>query len=96
MRSDPGNAVPPGFSAPGVYVGGNKLRFDRDPAFADAVLETHRAAVPDAGADLLDLARAADLYALVDLAGRRGDNPVADRADALLREIARTGDLHAT
>jgi aminoglycoside phosphotransferase (APT) family kinase protein len=75
---------------------GNALRFDRDPAFADAVLETHRAAVPDAGTDLLDLARAADLYALVDLAGRRGDNPVADRADGLLREIARAGDLHAT
>jgi hypothetical protein len=33
--------------------------------------------------------------ALTELAGRRGQNPVADRADALLRAIATSGDLHA-
>jgi hypothetical protein len=44
---------------------------------------------------LLDLARAADLFALAELAGRRGQNPVADRADALLRAVAASGDLHA-
>jgi hypothetical protein len=44
---------------------------------------------------LLDLARAADLFALAELAGRRGENPVADQADTLLRAIAASGDLHA-
>ncbi len=44
---------------------------------------------------VLDGARAADLWALVDLAARSGENPVATRADRLLRAIARTGDLHA-
>ena len=77
---------------------GNLLRFARDPAFADAVLSAYRSRVPDAPADpahLLDLARAADLWALVDLASRCGANPVADRAHRLLLGIARTGDLHA-
>ena len=44
---------------------------------------------------LLDLARAADLYALVDLAAKRELHPVAGRAHDLLAAIARTGDLHA-
>ena len=74
---------------------GNLLRFERDPVLATAVVEGFRSRVPDAGSDVLDLARAADLYALVDLAARRGDNPVADRAHAHLAAIARTGDLHA-
>ena len=74
---------------------GNLLRFERDAVLADAVVRRFRARVPDAGPDVLDLARAADLYALVDLAGRRGDNPVADQAHAQLEAIARTGDLHA-
>ena len=46
-------------------------------------------------AEALDLARAADLWALVDLAARAGENPVADRAAARLRAIAATGDVHA-
>ncbi len=74
---------------------GNLLRFERAPAYVDAVLaaygERHRTD-PEAA---LDLARAADLWALVDLAARAGDNPVADRADRLLRAVAVTGDLHA-
>jgi aminoglycoside phosphotransferase (APT) family kinase protein len=74
---------------------GNLLRFERDPGFAGAVLSSYADLVPDAGADLLDQARAADLFALVDLAARRGRNPVADRAHELLLAIARTGDLHA-
>jgi len=79
---------------------GNLLRFDRDPAFADAVLAGYLAStggldgLTDPGL-LLDAARAADLYALVDLAARRGGNPVADRADALLRVIAASGSLHS-
>ncbi len=74
---------------------GNLLRFDRRPDFADAVLSTYSENVVDAPGDLLDRARAADLFALVDLAARRGENPVADRAHDLLLEMARTGDLHA-
>ncbi|MFL6061386.1 MAG: phosphotransferase family protein [Marmoricola sp.] len=74
---------------------GNLLRFERDRRFADAVVGTYRERVVDAPDDLLDLARAADLYALVDLAARRGENPVTEQAHALLGAIARTGDLHA-
>jgi aminoglycoside phosphotransferase (APT) family kinase protein len=74
---------------------GNLLRFDREPAFADAVLEVYRDRVPDASGDLLERARAADLWALIELASRRGENPVTERADAHLRAIARTGDIHA-
>lgn len=74
---------------------GNALRFDRAPAWVEAVLsayaERHR--TPSAAA--LDLARAADLWALVDLAARPGSSPVADRAGALLRAIATARDVHA-
>ncbi len=74
---------------------GNLLRFDRDPAFVDAVLTVHRDTVPDAGDDLLTRARAADLRALVELAARRGENPVTEQAHVLLTAIAVSGDLHA-
>jgi len=75
---------------------GNLLRFDRHPAYVEAVLETYTARHGGTPAEALDLARAADLWALVDLAARRGQNPVADRAHDLLRAISRTGDVHAT
>lgn len=74
---------------------GNLLRFERHPAYAGAVLSSWtdlRGGTPD---ELLAGARAADLWALVDLAGRAGTNPVADRADVLLHAIAESGDLHA-
>lgn len=74
---------------------GNLLRFDRRPDFADAVTATYSELVVDAPADLLDRARAADLFALVELASRRGENPVTVRAHDLLLAIARAGDLHA-
>ena len=45
--------------------------------------------------EVLELARAADLPALLELAGRRGENPVADRAHDQLRAVARTADLAA-
>jgi aminoglycoside phosphotransferase (APT) family kinase protein len=73
---------------------GNLLRFDRAPSYADAVLAAwceRRGGTP---AQALDLARAADIWALVDLASRAGQNPVADRAAVLLGAIARSGDLH--
>jgi aminoglycoside phosphotransferase (APT) family kinase protein len=74
---------------------GNLLRFERDPAFTAAVLAAYaerRGTSPEAG---LALARAADLWALVDLAARRSANPVAARADGLLRAIARERDPSA-
>jgi aminoglycoside phosphotransferase (APT) family kinase protein len=74
---------------------GNLLRFERDPLFEAAVLEAYcerRGTEPEA---TLDLARAADLWALVELGTRAGGNPVADAAHDLLRAIARTRDPHA-
>lgn len=71
---------------------GNLLRFDRDPAFADAVLAAYTGRRGGDPASALALGRAADLWALVDLAGRAGQNPVADRAHVRLTAIARTGD----
>ena len=71
---------------------GNLLRFDRSPAFVEAVLDaygTRRGVSPERA---LALGRAADLYALVELAARRAANPVAERADRLLRVIARERD----
>ena len=74
---------------------GNLLRFDRDEPFSAAVLAAYdaRRGVPPEQA--LALARAADLWALVDLSARRAANPVAARADRLLRAIARERDASA-
>jgi aminoglycoside phosphotransferase (APT) family kinase protein len=74
---------------------GNLLRFDRRPAYADAVLAAFCERRGTDPGETLELARAADLWALVDLAARRGQNPVADRAHEHLLAIARTGNLHA-
>jgi aminoglycoside phosphotransferase (APT) family kinase protein len=74
---------------------GNLLRFERDPVFVESVLSSytaHSVSVPDRP---LDLARAADLWAVVDLAARRDSNEVARRAHELLRAIAGSGDLGA-
>jgi len=71
---------------------GNLLRFDREPAFVEAVLTTYAAGRGTPPQEALALARAADLWALVDLAARRAANPVAARADRLLRAIARERD----
>jgi Ser/Thr protein kinase RdoA (MazF antagonist) len=73
---------------------GNLLRFDRRPAYVDAVLGAWCDRRGGSPAEALDLARAADLWALVDLAARAGDNPVADRAAILLGAIAASGDPH--
>ncbi len=74
---------------------GNVLRFDRHPAYVEAVLGAYERLRGIAAEDALALARAADLWALMDLAGRSGRNPVADRAELLLRAIAVSGDLWA-
>jgi aminoglycoside phosphotransferase (APT) family kinase protein len=67
---------------------GNLLRFERDEVFTDAVLAAYIGRRGGSAGDALALARAADLWALVDLAARRGENPVAERADRLLRRVA--------
>ncbi|WP_416958235.1 phosphotransferase family protein [Nocardioides sp. T5] len=74
---------------------GNLLRFDREPAYVDGVLNAWASRHGGAADALLDGARAADLWALVDLAARAGENPVADRSTVLLRAIAEAGDVHA-
>ncbi len=86
---------------------GNLLRFDREPVLAEAVLAAYRAFMPTVPDDVLDRARAADLFALVELAARPEDvsedgpddgpddhGPVV-RSRELLAAVARTGDLHA-
>jgi aminoglycoside phosphotransferase (APT) family kinase protein len=74
---------------------GNLLRFDRAPAYVEGVLAAWGDRRGDRPAEALDLARAADLWALVDLAARQGRNPVADRAYRHLLAVAGTGDPHA-
>ena len=71
---------------------GNLLRFERDPVLTEAVRDAYRDFLPAVPDDVLDRARAADLFALVDLAARNGQNPVADAAYDRLLGIARSGD----
>jgi aminoglycoside phosphotransferase (APT) family kinase protein len=71
---------------------GNLLRFDRDPDLTAAVLDAYCARRGGEPGAALELARAADLFALVELTGRRASNPVAARADRLLRAVARARD----
>ncbi|MBO0842591.1 MAG: phosphotransferase [Nocardioides sp.] len=74
---------------------GNLLRFDRQKAYADAVLRGFCALRGGSEAQALGLARSADLVALIELASRRNANPVAARAYEHLTAIARSGDIHA-
>ncbi len=67
---------------------GNLLRVPGSPALADAVVVAYREFMPHALAlppgDLLDRARAADLYAVVELAAREEETEVVVRARELL------------
>jgi aminoglycoside phosphotransferase (APT) family kinase protein len=74
---------------------GNLLRFERHPVLVEAVLAAYTELMPTVPDNLLDLARAADLFALVDLAARQDANDVVLRAREHLWAIARSGDLHA-
>ena len=74
---------------------GNLLRFDRHPDYVDGVLAAWTSLRGGERDAALEGARAADLWALVDLAAREGENPVADRSATLLRAVAASGDLHA-
>ncbi|QCW50477.1 phosphotransferase [Nocardioides dongxiaopingii] len=72
---------------------GSVLRLDRGPAYVEVALsafEDRHGVPPD---EALALARAADLWALTDLAGRRRQDPAAQRAHDLLRGIAASRDL---
>ncbi len=75
---------------------GNLLRFDREPAYVEGVLSAYCALRGTSPERSLDLARAADLYALTELASRAGDNPVADRAATRVDAIVAAQDWHAT
>ena len=74
---------------------GNLLRFDREPAYVDGVLGAYAELRGTPRERALELARAADLYALAELASRAGQNPVATRAAAHLDAITVAQDVHA-
>lgn len=74
---------------------GNLIRFDRRPAFVDGVVAGYAERHGGDPGRILALAHAADLHALVELAGRRGTYPVAGAAHDRVVEIARTGDIAA-
>jgi aminoglycoside phosphotransferase (APT) family kinase protein len=72
---------------------GNLLRFCDDPVLGEAVLHVVRSSGPALGDRLVERARAADLWALIDLASRPAANPVAAAAHTLITRIADTADL---
>ena len=74
---------------------GNLLRFDRAPAYVEGVLAGFTGLRAGSAQEALELARAADLVALFDLAARRDANPVAAQAHDHLLAIARARDWHA-
>ena len=68
---------------------GNLLRFCEDPVLARAVLDQLRWL----GEPLVELGRAADLWALLDLASRAAEHEVAAAAYRLVSRMADTGTL---
>jgi aminoglycoside phosphotransferase (APT) family kinase protein len=74
---------------------GNLLRFEADPDFTHTVAESYSCRAPDVPEDWVEVARALDLFALVELAARRTASPVVDAARTLLQATARTGTLAA-
>ena len=74
---------------------GSLLRFDRQPAWEQGVLEGWVSVRGGAPGEARDLARSADLAALVEVAVRSGGNLVVDLADLFLRTVAERGDVHA-
>lgn len=59
---------------------GNLLRFEPSSAYVDGVLGSFTDRRGGTVTEARELAQAADLWALLDLASRAGENPVADRA----------------
>jgi aminoglycoside phosphotransferase (APT) family kinase protein len=75
---------------------GNLLRFETDEDFVTAVGSAYVDRAPDVPDNWVEVARALDLFALFDLAGREAPgNPVVAGAREILLETARTGDLAA-
>ncbi len=70
---------------------GNLLRFSEDQVLAGAVLEVLRGM--ELGERLVDLGRAADLWALLNLAERAAEHEVAAAAHRLVSRMADTGTL---
>lgn len=74
---------------------GNLLRLHRDAGYESAVLSAYVARHGGSAPDWRQLARCADLWALIDLASRPDSSPPAGRAARLLRTVARERDVHA-
>lgn len=74
---------------------GNLTRFERHPDFVDAVVVTLVEHAPALAGDPVLMGRAADMWALVELAGGSPTNPVRGLATQLLLAQARAGDLMA-
>jgi len=74
---------------------GNLTRFERQPDFVEAAVRTFVEHAPPLADDPLAWGRAADLWALVELAGGVPSNGVRELATTLLLAQARAGDLHA-
>lgn len=74
---------------------GNLCRFERDPRLVEPLLGHLSLPAGGRSGDHLELGRAMDLWALVELAGRPIPGPVNDLAAELLLAQARAGDLGA-
>jgi aminoglycoside phosphotransferase (APT) family kinase protein len=75
---------------------GNLLRFAEDAAFDGTVAAAYAERAPDVPDNWLEVARALDLYSLVDLAAQEAPaNPVVAAARELLLATARTHTLAA-
>jgi aminoglycoside phosphotransferase (APT) family kinase protein len=74
---------------------GNLTRFERDERLLVPLLERFTERAPGGIQDAFRQGRAADLWALIELAGRPAGHPVGDLASVLLLAQARTGDLTA-
>jgi aminoglycoside phosphotransferase (APT) family kinase protein len=72
---------------------GNLFRFCVDPVLAGAVLSVLRGSRLGLGEPLVDLGRAADLWALLDLAARSTEHEVAAAAHGLVARMADTATL---
>lgn len=72
---------------------GNLFRFCSDPVLAGAVLSVVRGSGLELGEPLVDLGRAADLWALLDLATRATEHEIAAAAHDLVARMADTRTL---
>lgn len=74
---------------------GNLLRFETAGEFCHNVVASYREHLPGPPDGMLELGRAADLFALVDLAGRERTTRVTELATLLLRSTVESGNLAA-